>query len=48
MIKLALSQEYREVSIHGKPSMQSTIQTNSKEKSHVIISLDDEKAFDKI
>ena len=48
MIKLDLSQGYMDSSIYRNQSMGYTILTNWKIKNHMIISVDAEKAFDKI
>ena len=48
MTKWALSQEYKDSSIFANQSMWYTTLTNWKIKNHMIISIDAEKAFDKI
>ena len=48
MIKLGLFQEFKDSSIYTNQSMWYTILTNWKIKQHIIISIDAEKAFDKI
>ena len=48
MTKWALSQGYKDSSIFANESMWYTTLTNWKIKTHVIISIDAEKAFDKI
>ena len=48
MIKLHLYQECKDSSIYANQSMWYSILTNQKIKNHVIISVDGEKAFDKI
>ena len=48
MTKWALSQEYKDSLISTNQSMQYTTSTNWKIKNHMIISIDAEKAFDKI
>ena len=48
MIKVGLFQGYKDSSIYGNQSMWYTILTNLKIKNHMIISIDAEKAFDKI